>query len=74
MEAATTINAPEVPVILSVPDEPVVDRTPAPDELIPVSRPVIERGSGSTSAEFSPVNDIIEELARQMVQQFFASM
>ena len=34
----------------------------------------MERGSGSTSVEFSPVNDIMEELARQMVRQFFASM
>ena len=59
---------------LSLPDEPVVGLTPARDELIPISRPVMERGSGSTSTEFSPANDIMEELARQMVQQFFASM
>jgi len=74
VEAATTITASEVSATLSVPDEPIVGLTPAQDELIPVSRPVMERGSGSTSAEFSPANDIMEELARQMVQQFFASM
>ena len=34
----------------------------------------MERGFGSTSAEFSPANDIMEELARQMVQQFFTFM
>ena len=58
----------------SVPDEPIVGLTPAQDELIPVSHPVMKRGSGSTSAGLSPANDIMEELARQMVQQFFASM
>ena len=58
----------------SVSDEPIVGLTPAQVELVPVFRPVMERGSGSTSAEFSPVNDIMEELACQMVQQFFSFM
>ena len=74
MEAATTITVPEVSVTTSAPDEPIVGLTPVQDELTPVSRPVMERGSGSISAEFSPVNDIMEGLARQMVQQFFTSM
>ena len=74
VEAATTITVPEVSTTLSVPDEPVVGLTPARDELIPISCPVMERESGSTSAEFSLANDIMKELARQMVQQFFASM
>ena len=75
MEAATTaVTVPEVPATISASTAPVVAPTSARDELIPISRPVIERGSGSTSAEFSPTNDIMEELARQMVQQFFASM
>jgi len=74
VEAATTITAPEVSATISASDEPVVDIPPVQDEPIPVSRPVMERGSGSSSAEFSPANDIMEELARQMVQQFFASM
>ena len=55
----------------SVPDEPIVGLTPAQAELIPVSHPVIERGSGSTSVGLSPANDIMVELARQMVQHFF---
>ena len=74
VEAATTITAPEVSATLSVPNEPIIGLTPAQDELTSVSHPVMERGSESTSAEFSPVNDIMKELARQMVQQFFASM
>ena len=57
VEAATTITALEVSATISVPDEPIVGLTP---ELIPVSRPVMERGPRSTSAEFSPVNDIME--------------
>jgi len=73
-EAATTITIPEVSVTTSVPDEPIVGLTPAQAELVPVSHPVMERGSGSTSAGLPPANDIMEELARQMVQQFFTSM
>ena len=71
---AAIITVPEVSVTTSVPDEPIVGLTPAQDELIPVSCPVMERGSGSISTELSPVNDMMEELARQMVQQFFAFM
>ena len=68
VEAATPLTVPEVSVTCSMSDEPVVGLTPAQDELIPVSRPIMERGPGSTSAEFSPANDIMEELACQMVQ------
>ena len=39
-----------------------------------VTRPIIEMGSGSALAGLSPATDIMEELACQMVQQFFASM
>ena len=54
VEAATTITVPEVSVTTSVPDEPIVGLTPVQDELILVSHPVMERGSGSTSAGLSP--------------------
>ena len=74
VEAAITITVLEVSVTTSVSDEPIVSLTPAQVELVPVSRPVMERESGSTSVGLSPANDIMEELARQMVQQFFASM
>jgi len=74
VETATTITVPEVLVTTSVSDEPVVSLTPAHVELVPVSRPVMERGSESTSTGLSPANDIMKELARQMVRQFFASM
>ena len=38
------------------------------------TRPIIERGSGSALAGLSPATDIMEELAHQMVQQFFTSI
>ena len=72
MEVSTTVAAPDVSATISVSVAPVVDPTPARDELIP--RPVIERGSGSTSARSSPASDIMGELARQVMQQFFTSM
>jgi len=34
----------------------------------------MEMGSGSASAELAPTMDIMEELALQIVQQFFISM
>jgi len=74
MEAATTTTVLKVLATTSVSDEPVVDLTPARVELVPVSHSVMERGSGSISTGLSPGNDIMEELAHQMVQQFFASM
>ena len=75
MEAATTVvTAPEVAVTISASTVSVVAPTSVRDELIPIPRPVTERGSGSTSTEFSSAGDIMEELTRQMVQQFFASM
>jgi len=68
VEAATTITVPEVSLATSVSDESIVGLTPVQVELVPVSHPVMERGSESTSAGLSPANDIMEELARQMVQ------
>ena len=68
VDATTTITVPEVLATTSVSNEPVVGPTPARVDLVPVSRSVMERGSGSTSIELSPANDIIEELARQMVR------
>ena len=53
VEAATTIIVPKVSVTTSAPDEPIVGLTPVQDKLTPVSHPVMERGSGSTSTEFS---------------------
>ena len=68
MKAAKKITVPEVLAMTSVSNEPVVGLTPAQVELIPVSRSVMEWGSESTSVGLSPANDIIEELARQMVR------
>jgi len=51
-----------------------VGLTPAQVELVPGSRPVMKRGSESASARLSLATNIIEELAHQMVRQFFASM
>ena len=63
MEAAmTAVTVPEVPATISSSTAHVVDPTSARDELTPISRPVIERGSGSISSEFSPANDIMGEL------------
>ena len=73
VDAATT-TVPEVLVTTSVSDEPIIGLTPAQVELVPVSRSVMERGSGSTSAGLSLTNDIMKELACQMMRQFFASM
>jgi len=74
VEAATTITVLEVLATTLVSDEPVVGLTPAQVELVLVSHSVMERGSGSASAGLSPATDIMKELARQMVRQFFASM
>jgi len=74
VEVAMTAAAPEVPATISASAAPVVGSTPIRDKLISVPRPVIERGSGSVSTEFSPASDIMGELARQVVPQFFASM
>ena len=52
VKATTTITVPMVLATTSVSDEPVVGLTPLQVELVPVSRPVMERGSGSTSAGF----------------------
>jgi len=75
---ATTTTVPEVLASASVSKEPVVGLVPAQVESttvsVDVTRPVIERGSGSALAGSYPTTDIKEELAHQMVQQFFASM
>ena len=49
---ATATDVPEVLAMTSVSDEPVVGLTPTQVELVPVSRSVMERGSGSTSAGY----------------------
>ena len=49
VEAAITITVAEVLATTSQSDEPVVGLTPEQVELVPVSRPVMERGSESTS-------------------------
>jgi len=75
---ATITNIPKVLATTSVLQEPAVGLVPAQVELAPVfvdtTRTIIERGSVSASAGLSPATDIMEELAHQMVQQFFASM
>ena len=74
----TTITVLEVLAMISASEEPVVSLVPAQVESAPVSmdvtHPVIERGSGSVSAGSSLATDIMEELAHQIVQQFFAFM
>ena len=67
VEAATTIIVPEVSVTTSVSDEPIIGLTPTQVELVLVSHPVMERGSGSTSTGLSPANDIMKELAHQIL-------
>ena len=75
---ATTTNVSEVLASAALSEKPVVRLVPAQVELTPVSvgvaRPVIEMGSGSALAWLSLATDIMEELARQIMQQFFASM
>ena len=75
---ATTINVPEVLAMTSTSKEPAFGLVPTQVELAPVSvdttRTITERRSGSASAGFSPAIDIMEELAHQMVQQFFTFM
>ena len=75
---AFTITVPEVSVTISVSTEPAASLVSAPSKLAPASVDIIcaivERGSRSAPAGLSPVMDIMEELAHQMVQQFFTSM
>ena len=69
VEATTTIVVPEVSVTTSASDELVVSLIPAQVESAPifvgVTRPVIERGSGSAPTGSSPATDIMEELAHK---------
>ena len=74
VSTATDVVPPEAPAATLAPAAPVANPTPVPEESAYVPRPVMERGSGSTSAEFFPCGDTMGELARQVVQQFFASM
>jgi len=75
---AATMTVPEVLAMISALQDPAIGLIPAQVELAPISvdttHTIIERGSESTSAGLSPAIDIMEELAHQMVQQFFASM
>jgi len=75
---ATTTTIPEVLAMAAVSEEPVVGLIPTKIESAPISvditHPIIERGSGSAPAGSSLAVDIMEELAHQMVQQFFTSM
>jgi len=75
---ATTTTIPEVLASVSESKEPVVGLIPIQVEStlasVGVTHPFIERESGSALAGASPATDIMEELAHQMVQQFFASM
>ena len=75
---ATTTDVPEMLASAALLEEPVVGLVPAQVESTPISvgvtHPVIEMGSGSARVGLSLATDIMEELARQMVQQVFASM
>jgi len=69
---------PEVSTTISVSTEPAADLVSAPGELSHVSvdttHTIVEKGTGSAPAGLSLAMDIMEELAHQMVQQFFAFM
>ena len=75
---ATTITVPEVLTTTTASKELAIGLTPAQVELAPISvdttHTIMERGSESAQVGLSPAMDIVEELAHQMVQQFFASM
>ena len=64
--------------MISVLTEPAAGLVSTPSELalasVATTRTIIERGSGSAPAGLPSAMDIIEELAHQMVQQFFTSM
>jgi len=49
----------------------ISEMTSAPTDTV---HTIMEMGSGSASAELAPTMDIMEELALQIVQQFFISM
>jgi len=75
---ATTTDIPEVLALAALSEEPVVGLVPVQVEStlisVGVTRPVIERGSGSAPAGSTLATDIMEEQAHQTVQQIFASM
>ena len=75
---ATATAILEVLALASASEEPIISLVPAQVESalasVGITCPVIERGSGSAPAGSSPATDIMEELAHQMVQQFFISM
>jgi len=68
----------EVPATTSALTEPAAGLISTPSEMAPASMgitcTIIERGSMSAPTELAPAMDIMEELAHQMVQQFFTSM
>jgi len=74
----TTITVPEVLTMTSASQEAAVGLISAQVESAPVSvdtiRTIMERGSENAPVALSPAMDIMEELAHQMVQQFFTSM
>jgi len=74
----TTITVLEMSAMILVSIEPAACLVSAHGELAPASaditRTIVERGSKSALVELSPAMDIMEELAHQMVQQFFTSM
>jgi len=74
VEVSTDIIVSEAPASIPASAALVVSPTLVQEESAYVPRPVIERGSGSISAGFFPDGEAMGELARQMVQQFFASM
>jgi len=75
---ATTITVPVVPTMTSALTEPATGLVSAPSELalnfVDIIRTTVERGFGSATTEAAPAMDIMEELAYQIVQQFFTSM
>jgi len=75
---ATTVTIPKVPVTISALAEPAVVLVCVPSEMDSASTDtictIIERASGSASTELALAMDIMEELAHQMVQQFFTFM
>jgi len=75
---AAIVTILKVLVTTSASKEPAADPVLALSKMVSAFtetvHTIIERGSGSVSTELAPVMYIIEELAHQMVQQFFTSM
>ena len=75
---ATTVIIPEAPVTTLALKESAAGLVPVLSETASTSmdtvHTIIEKASGSASTKLALAMDIMEELAPQMVQQFFVSI